>query len=798
MSNGWFERIFWALYRRPLAVIIGLVTVALLSLLGLKTIPYEGGLVAMLPEGSRGRRTVEFLRDAQFADKVAVSITAEDPDSGVADLIAVMDELRGQLVDSSLIRRVQTLPGGKNMMKELVFFLDHAPELLSENDLEGLENRLSQEKIQKRIRECYVKLARPEGSFMQEILRRDPLGISTVILQRLQKIPEASGYHVMVQNGHLIHPDKRHGLLVMDAAISITDGVGSRHLVEMLRETTSDLPDGYTADIVCGHLHTVSNEDRLRADIRLTATVAGVGFFALFLLIFRDIRAALIFFIPAISILVAVNGASFFIPELSYLVLGFAPVMAGIAVDYGIHTFIAVRDGKNPYAAVRRIIRPLIIGALTTECVFLAFSVSSIPGYRQLGGLALASMALSLFGAILLLPPLVKYPDYYLKIDPQDAPEGKKGWAIFFLISLGIAGLLTTNLQIDPGVTKLDGISDDILQTEKEFKQLWGGGKGGQAIAVIGGKTYEETARRCDKFHKHINSALPKLNFISRSSVWPARANRTKNARRWEDFWTADRIEKVRSNVSVAAEKYGFAENAFTPFFDLITEEYTVSSQTKKSIILEQLERRFVKKRKGGYWFLGFFPDNPGTVEAVAKEAEKSPYSFVVSPRSLTGTLADSISSEALRISLIAGSLILFFTFFLMRNIRLSLAALLPAATGVIWLLAVMSICNLPVNVANLIAGIVVIGLCIDYGIFMAHGWAQGARVLVPTLQAVTLSAITTLIGAGVLVFAKHPALFSIGITLVLGIFTGYGTAALGVPGMCSLLGIDSAKGDSE
>ncbi|MBS3764180.1 MAG: hypothetical protein KGZ25_12850, partial [Planctomycetes bacterium] len=96
MSDGWFERIFWTLYRRPLAVIIGLVIVALLSLLGLKTIPYEGGLVAMLPEGSRGRRTVEFLRDAQFADKVAVSITAEDPDSGVADLIAVMDELRGK------------------------------------------------------------------------------------------------------------------------------------------------------------------------------------------------------------------------------------------------------------------------------------------------------------------------------------------------------------------------------------------------------------------------------------------------------------------------------------------------------------------------------------------------------------------------------------------------------------------------------------------------------------------------------------------------------------------------------
>ena len=50
------------------------------------------------------------------------------------------------------------------------------------------------------------------------------------------------------------------------------------------------------------------------------------------------------------------------------------------------------------------------------------------------------------------------------------------------------------------------------------------------------------------------------------------------------------------------------------------------------------------------------------------------------------------------------------------------------------------------------------------------------------TETAVTLSAVTTLIGAGALLLARHPILFSIGVTMVTGVLAGYVAAMLVVP----------------
>jgi predicted RND superfamily exporter protein len=56
------------------------------------------------------------------------------------------------------------------------------------------------------------------------------------------------------------------------------------------------------------------------------------------------------------------------------------------------------------------------------------------------------------------------------------------------------------------------------------------------------------------------------------------------------------------------------------------------------------------------------------------------------------------------------------------------------------------------------------------------------------TVKAVTISAVTTLIGAGVLLFARHPALFSIGLTLVIGVAAGYISSIAVIPSFQRLM----------
>ena len=76
----------------------------------------------------------------------------------------------------------------------------------------------------------------------------------------------------------------------------------------------------------------------------------------------------------------------------------------------------------------------------------------------------------------------------------------------------------------------------------------------------------------------------------------------------------------------------------------------------------------------------------------------------------------------------------------------------------------------------------VAVGLCIDYGIFMVYECHY--RLDTGTLTAGTLSALTTLIGAGALLFARHPLLFSVGSTMVTGVLAGYVSSMLVLPSL--------------
>jgi uncharacterized protein len=92
-------------------------------------------------------------------------------------------------------------------------------------------------------------------------------------------------------------------------------------------------------------------------------------------------------------------------------------------------------------------------------------------------------------------------------------------------------------------------------------------------------------------------------------------------------------------------------------------------------------------------------------------------------------------------------------------------------------------------------AGIVVFGLSIDYSFVMMHSYRH--RLSGVTRLAVHLSAITTVVGTAALLFAQHPALFTIGVTLTIGVTAGYIAAMLVIPALCDLFLPDGGRGGS-
>ena len=795
-ENNTFSRIFQAFRarRRLVLALLGLLTAV--AVLSIPVVDFDTRLEVMLPRKGNIIETLEFLREARFSDKVVISLSVRDS-AGVSDLHAAADRLADGL-DPAYVRRVISDVSQFDFAGELEHVVALAPQVLGPADLATIESKLTPEAVERELRARYLQLLKPEGSFVVGLVRRDPLNFGGPVLRKLQRLTGSLGYDVSVQKGHLVSRDGKHVLVILETPIAMTDGAGAAQLLDYLQRRTGELPRDVSADIVCGHWHTVSNEQTIRSDIKITLTIAGIGFFVLFLAIFRDPRATLVFVIPFAAVVVALSLSALLLGRVSALVIGLGSVIAGIAVDYGIHVYVAVMTTDGTERAVRKVVKPVCIGALTTMGVFAAFFASSIEGYRQLACFSLLSLTIALVYALFVLPQCLRKrgkvrrgsdAKWFDRFAPR--PVALIATAAL-LCALGAGILLGSGTSFDSDATQLDGTAAHVLKAEERFQSTWGRGEAGLGLLVSVDPDFEKAAALNDRVTRAAWSRLGADAVASLTGIWPAAATRRENVSRWRAFWSPERKSKLRELLAEKGQAFAFAGAAFDPLFDWIEETQVVREGVPAGGMLAQITERFVRRTPSGWNVIGYFPDKQGFAAELQKAVGASPGVSVVSRRDLAGRLSYHVNREVLLVSSIALILVLLVTFGLLRSLRMACIGLVPAFAGCVWVAGIHALTGHKLNIANLIAGVVVMGLCIDYGIFMTHAYRHRGET--GTTMAVTLSALTTLVGAGVLLFARHPVLLSIGRTLVAGVLAGYITAMIGVPALCRLL-LGSAEG---
>lgn len=797
MVDSRFLRVFQMLERRRSLVLGLLIAVLSVSILSLRNIQFDNSLDLMLPAHSPAKRMMAFLRTANFSNKVIISIEDKAGAPSHEKLFAAADRIAASLAPP-LVTKVIRGMSAPDLMSDAGFFLQHAPQILRSNDLAAIDARLTPEGIDGILKQRYLQLLKPEGMFTAQAMQADPLDINSLILGRLQELSTSLGYAVKVQNGHFISQDGRHAMLILETPASVTDITEARELLTYLDEKTRMDDPSLRVTLISGYSHTVSNDRTIKRDLGIIFSIASIGFILVFVIFFRDVRGLVVFLIPALSVVIAMALTAFLFQRISYFVIAFGPVIAGIADDYGIATYVAVRYGKKRSEAVSRVAMPVFVGALATAGIFLAFFFSKIPGYHQLGFFCVTSILLSLLMALFIMPNWCRE---HTQTEPAVTEVMEKSkrkrldllFVALFFIFLAVAGTLACRVQFDSDVTRLDGTAKAILDGEQTFKEVWGNGEKSEAILAVVGTHYEQVMSVSDEFYLKADALVGPHHLASLSTVWPPRAIRAENIQQWIAFWQAGRAEKLRSLLALRGATYGFTTNAFEPFFTSLYPRHEALDEPVSNSVFSSLKDRFAQSSPGGFQAMSFFPDNPSTVHALETAIAGRPDVFVVSRSALSAILSDAFSGEIVRMSCFALIFILLITFMFLRTLKATLVALIPAVAGVVGLLGLLAATGMPLNVSSLISGIVVFGLCIDFGIHVLHACRHHAGGA--TRAAITLAATTTLLGAGVLLFAKHPALFSVGVTLVSGVGVGYVAAMWVVPAFHALLW-DDRKAD--
>ncbi len=148
--------------------------------------------------------------------------------------------------------------------------------------------------------------------------------------------------------------------------------------------------------------------------------------------------------------------------------------------------------------------------------------------------------------------------------------------------------------------------------------------------------------------------------------------------------------------------------------------------------------------------------------------------------------LGEVLVSLFTEIALITGLGIILVVFFFFLDWRLFLIVLAPVVFALVCTLGSLKLLGRPVDIPGIMLWIVIMGMGIDYGIYYVCAYQRYLDERHPFMtlirQAMFLAGATTLIGFGVLAFARHAVLKSIGLTSLLGIAYSLVGAFLIVP----------------
>jgi len=769
---------------RLLSIVALLVCVS--TALGLYRLDIDTDLVRSLPSGEKVIQDgLDIFEHHPIHDQVAVDITidADDPDT----LVECGTLLEEKMEQSGLFAQVG-IDGIGDLIPELALYsAKNLPVLLSQQDLEAIVPRLEKGAIQKRLRSMYTQLGGMEGIGQVRFIGLDPLGLKDLVLAKMA--PLAPTLNSRFYKGSLLSGDGRHLLVTARPLKSGTDTASAREIAQLIAAAGDQLAEKFntrglrvTLTPVGAYRAALDNEQIIRHDVQLALVLATVGIGLLLLLSFSRPLIGLLSLVPALAgTSAALFVYSLFHSSISIMVLGFGGAIISITVDHGIAYLLFLdrphaTKGKEASIEVRAI---GIMAVITTIGAFLILGFSGFPIFTELGRFTALGILFSflfvhsVFPRIFsTMPPGNKRALPLRRLVDRLYSTGKPGALAAALPALGLLFFATPVFHVS--LSSMNTVSEATRDADTLFTKVWGN-IGNRIFIMNSGDSITELQEKNDrilvKVEQDITKKVLQAGFVP-SMLFPGPARKTENLAAWQSFWSQQRKKEVQEDLRTAGIELGFTPDAFADFFSLL-ESKSGSWNTEipfKDYQLLGISRN--KTKPGLIQFITLIPGENYQADAFFSRYGKDGKIF--DGGYFSERLANILFSTFTNMLLIIGGGLVLLLFFFYLNLPLTLLTLTPVIFAYICTLGTLKLINHPLDIPALMLSIIILGMGIDYSIFCVRAHQRYRDPAHPSFtlvrSSVFLAGSSTLIGFGVLCFADHSLLRSIGVTSFLGI----------------------------
>lgn len=768
--------------------------IAIMALISMR-IHLQEDISQFIPQDEKVAKYTSVLQNIRLNDKLVIAVhhpdtsVVPDPDALIAYGNKLTQKLSAQF-EPSLIRNISFRMSDQKMTELYDVFYRNLPFLLDSNDYCRIDSLINSASIQSVTEKNYRTLLTPSGVVFKENMARDPLGLTFIAIRKLSTL-QVQGDYAMVHDC-IFTSDRKNLLIFIQTALPANETSLNGDLLDGMNETIksvgSETGDGITADYFGAVAVAVGNARQIKQDTMLTMGIAVFCLLVLLGFFYRNKRIIVYLMFPVIiGALFSVAMVQLIQGELSTIAIGAGSIILGIAINYSIHFYTHLKHTGSTELVVKDLANPMTIGSITTIGAFLSLLFVDSHALQDFGLFAAFVLIGSVLMTLIVLPHL---PGSVSKTQSVKTPritfierfssirfENKRWWLAVIAVLTAVLAWFAPGVGFDSDMSNMSYVSKEMKNTEERLRQVTDTNL--RAVYVVSeGKDLNEALKRNEKMGVRLQSLKEKklIHSYSSPSLFLLSDDRQmQKAKQWNDFW-AGRKDSVSRMLKSAGEATGFTEDAFVPFFEKISKPAAHYQPKDMALLQEKFVSDYVMEEPGKTMVIAMLKTHSGTHDQLISELPDDPNTAIIDRQHLMEVFAEVISNDFNTILIFTSLLVFIFLTMSYGRLELGLLAFIPMLISWIWILGIMALLGIQFNIFSIILSAFIFGLGDDYSIFMMDGLLQeyksGKKYLNSFKTAVFLSALTTLIGMGVLIFAKHPALKSIALTTIIGMLS--------------------------
>ena len=786
-------------------------------------------LISLLPDGSPAASDYRlFLEHFGGFEKVFVLIEAEgaasepggakvDPEKTAAVLTAA-ESLQEILSESPLVKDVRAGLEPEDVAFFEKFVLRRAPLLLPDSALPEIARRLEPAAVKARAAEIAAGLRSPAGEARATLLVGDPLGLA----EGLDLMSSAGGGMPLdLLTSTFLTPEGDIALLILSPAAAEIDPESGRQLEATLAaafarvEAESAAPLTFRA--LGGPLYAAQDEKLFREDFAATMPTSAITCVLLLVIVFGSFRIPLASFVGVAAGMVWSAGLlSLLMGELSGVSLGFAAVLVGLGIDYGIHLGSRYRHqvlhGMAPATALEEAFHykgaGLWSSALTTASGFVVLGFAHFRPLREVGlvvGLGIVMMVIGSLtvGACLWYSPagrerspaIWRFLERLInRLVDLGQRQPKPVLIVTALLTLGgLWGLAHLGLSGD--LRSLRPANHPVFKAEELLAQRFGVGLDTSTV-VIDGPDLATTLERSASARALLAEATGGRAAIVAPTDWLIAAPRAE-----ERLDQLGRLPFAQAADLLAQEleRQNLSPLAFASGLDALRalghgEDPGAPAPADWPSGLGEL----VKLEPDGHVFAalhlrlpkGLWPDGP-PAELGERLRQLAPGAAMASAVRI-GAELKSLAAEDLRnLSLLALLVVAVVVLVSFRGeLAPSLISLAPVLLGACWSLGLCGALGQPLDLLSLTVVPTLLGIGIDNGLHVIHGARNSGSVADASRHAgvaMFLNSGATVFSFGSLILSSIPGLRIGGILISVGVVACFFSTVLVLPAIDAL-----------